>query len=236
MQHAVRSQESTANGLRAAQYLRVSTDQQKYAIENQAAALAAYAARRNIQIVSTYSDQGRSGVRITGRDGLQKLIEDVQRGRTRFDCILVYDVIDTTIREVADHVLVAMEEHRADVTFLPELYLLTINRSFTVGIAVARSVANGTGAGPSRRWELRKLKYRRSDLTLIVRMDSSNARVKNYYLVPTTNLPRRGDNRIRISDRYFGKFGYDGLGAVLKAIADRLTPPRSPTRVVNREA
>jgi DNA invertase Pin-like site-specific DNA recombinase len=533
MRHVARTQESAANGLRAAQYLRVSTDQQKYAIENQAAALAAYAARRNIQIVSTYSDQGRSGVRITGRDGLQKLIEDVQRGRTRFDCILVYDVsrwgrfqdvdesgyyeficrnaginihycadefendgsfasiilktnkrvaaadfsrqlskkvflgqcrvttlgrwrggpapyglrrmlvgedgkpkmrlklgqrknlktehvvlvpgpeseikiirkifdsfanrkksrteiandlnakrirnargkpwsmltisnilknevylgniiynrrsqklgerqvlnprgmwirydgafrpiispklfakaqkaivdlesgrirsdkqllddlrallrkkghlsmkimqsakelshwtvyarrfgsvtnaykrigfspksryrfteiaadIDTTIREVADHVLVAMEEHRADVTFLPELYLLTINRSFTVGIAVARSVANGTGAGPSRRWELRKLKYRRSDLTLIVRMDSSNARVKNYYLVPTTNLPRRGDNRIRISDRYFGKFGYDGLGAVLKAIADRLTPPRSPTRVVNREA
>ena len=90
MQHVVRSQQSTANGLRAAQYLRVSSDQQKYAIENQAAALAAYAAHRNIQIVSTYSDQGRRGVRITGRDGLQKLIEDVQRGRTNFDCILVY--------------------------------------------------------------------------------------------------------------------------------------------------
>lgn len=78
--------------LRAAQYVRVSTDQQKYSIENQAAAIAAYAARRNIRIVSTYSDQGRSGIRIAGRDGLQKLIQDVQRNRADFDCILVYDV------------------------------------------------------------------------------------------------------------------------------------------------
>jgi predicted site-specific integrase-resolvase len=46
--------------LRAAQYVRVSTDPQKYSIENQAAAIAAYAARRNIGIVRTYSDVGRS--------------------------------------------------------------------------------------------------------------------------------------------------------------------------------
>jgi DNA invertase Pin-like site-specific DNA recombinase len=78
--------------LRAAQYVRVSTDQQKYSIENQAAAIAAYAARRNIGIVRTYSDVGRSGVRIIGRDALQQLIRDVQHERADFDCILVYDV------------------------------------------------------------------------------------------------------------------------------------------------
>jgi hypothetical protein len=72
---------STAAILRAAQYVRVSTDQQKYSIENQAAAIAAYAARRNISIVCTYSDMGRSGVRIVGRDALQQLIRDVQRTR-----------------------------------------------------------------------------------------------------------------------------------------------------------
>jgi hypothetical protein len=59
---------------RAAQYVRVSTDQQKYAIENQATAIAAYAARRNISIERTYSDYERSGDRIVGRDGLQQLI------------------------------------------------------------------------------------------------------------------------------------------------------------------
>ncbi|MET0438129.1 MAG: recombinase family protein [Devosia sp.] len=46
-------------GSRAAQYLRVSTDSQKYSIENQAAALAAYAARRSIKIVKSYADRGR---------------------------------------------------------------------------------------------------------------------------------------------------------------------------------
>jgi DNA invertase Pin-like site-specific DNA recombinase len=67
MQRVVRPKKSNiANGLRAAQYLRVSTDQQKYSLENQAVAIAAYAARRNISIVSTYSDR-RSGLRIWSR-------------------------------------------------------------------------------------------------------------------------------------------------------------------------
>jgi len=77
---------------RAAQYLRVSTDYQRYSIENQAAAIAAYAALRGIDLVATYSDMGRSGLRLEGRDGLKRLLEDVERGRTQFDCILVYDV------------------------------------------------------------------------------------------------------------------------------------------------
>ncbi len=82
----------TTPGTRAAQYLRMSTDPQKYSIENQAAAIAAWAARRNIRIVRTYEDRGRSGLRIVGRDGLQELINDVQLGRAKFDCILVYDI------------------------------------------------------------------------------------------------------------------------------------------------
>ena len=40
----------------------------------------------------TYEDAGKSGLRIDGRDALQRLIEDVQTGRADFDVILVYDV------------------------------------------------------------------------------------------------------------------------------------------------
>lgn len=65
---------------------------QKYSIENQAAAIAAYAARRGVRIVKTYTDRGRSGLRIAGRNGPQDLIDDVQHGRSDFDCILVYDI------------------------------------------------------------------------------------------------------------------------------------------------
>jgi DNA invertase Pin-like site-specific DNA recombinase len=83
--------ESLKSG-RAAQYVRMSTDRQKYSTENQAAAIAAYAAQRNLTIVRTYADHGRSGVRIEGREDLQRLIRDVKSGEADFDVILVYDI------------------------------------------------------------------------------------------------------------------------------------------------
>jgi len=53
--------------LRAAQYVRMSTDHQRYSIPNQAAAIATYAQQRHFTIVRTYIDEGRSGLRIKGR-------------------------------------------------------------------------------------------------------------------------------------------------------------------------
>jgi len=78
--------------VRAAQYVRMSTELQRYSIQNQAAAIAAYAQQRNLSIVRTYVDEGRSGLRIKGRSGLIELIEDVQSGNADFNHILVYDV------------------------------------------------------------------------------------------------------------------------------------------------
>ncbi|HWO27259.1 MAG TPA: recombinase family protein [Candidatus Acidoferrum sp.] len=93
MQHEKRPKSvDDSTGLRAAQYVRMSTDYQKYSIENQAAAVAAYAAQRNLTIVETYADHGRSGVRVDGREALQRLIRDVQKGQADFKIILVYDI------------------------------------------------------------------------------------------------------------------------------------------------
>lgn len=78
--------------VRAAQYVRMSTDHQKYSTENQATAIALYAADRGIEIVKTYEDAGKSGLNIDGRDALKQLIRDVQGGRPGFEMILVYDV------------------------------------------------------------------------------------------------------------------------------------------------
>jgi DNA invertase Pin-like site-specific DNA recombinase len=77
---------------RAAQYVRMSTDYQRYSIQNQAAAIAAFAQQKDLTIVRTYMDEGRSGLRIRGRAGLTKLIFDVRAGHADFDHILVYDV------------------------------------------------------------------------------------------------------------------------------------------------
>ena len=77
---------------RAAQYVRMSTDHQKYSTENQSDAIAKYAAHRGIEIVRTYIDAGKSGVRLEGRDALKQLISDVRCGQREFNTILVYDV------------------------------------------------------------------------------------------------------------------------------------------------
>src|SRR5438270_1284969 len=79
-------------GLRAAQYVRKSTEHQKYSTHNQIEAIAAYAARQNLTIVRTYADEGRSGLTLDGRDALQALINDVRSGSANFEFILVYDI------------------------------------------------------------------------------------------------------------------------------------------------
>jgi len=87
-----RSCEATGKSVRGAQYVRMSTDHQKYSTENQAEAIQQYAARRDIDIVRTYADEGKSGLSLDGRDALKQLIEDVQTGKADFTTILVYDV------------------------------------------------------------------------------------------------------------------------------------------------
>ena len=78
--------------VRAAQYVRMSTEHQQYSTENQAEAIREYAARRGLEIVRTYADEGKSGLRLEGRDALQRLIDDVESGGADFQVILVYDV------------------------------------------------------------------------------------------------------------------------------------------------
>lgn len=77
---------------RAAQYVRMSTEHQKYSTENQSAKIAAYAELRGLSIVRTYADNGKSGLRLEGREALKQLIADVQSGVADFETILVYDV------------------------------------------------------------------------------------------------------------------------------------------------
>ncbi len=86
------SASGAAPGLRAAEYVRMSTDHQKYSTENQADAIRQYASQRGIEIVRTYADAGKSGLKIEGRNALKQLIDDVQAGVTEFTMVLVYDV------------------------------------------------------------------------------------------------------------------------------------------------
>ena len=76
----------------AAQYLRMSTENQQYSLQNQAYAIAQYAVERGFEIVTTYSDAAKSGLRLQNRSGLKQLLKDVVEGQVRFRAVLVYDV------------------------------------------------------------------------------------------------------------------------------------------------
>lgn len=77
---------------RAAVYIRMSTEHQRYSPENQMAAMQEYANKHNYEIVRKYADEGKSGLNIAGRISLQHMIDDVQSGHADYEAILVLDV------------------------------------------------------------------------------------------------------------------------------------------------
>jgi DNA invertase Pin-like site-specific DNA recombinase len=78
--------------IRAAAYVRMSTEHQQYSTSNQMDVILEYALRRGMEIVREYSDEGKSGLNIQGRDALAQMIRDVENDKADFSCILVYDV------------------------------------------------------------------------------------------------------------------------------------------------
>src|SRR5689334_24164935 len=77
---------------RTAAYVRMSTEHQQYSTSNQMDVIREYAKRRGLEIVKEYSDEGKSGLNIQGRDSLAQMIKDVESGAAAFANILVYDV------------------------------------------------------------------------------------------------------------------------------------------------
>jgi DNA invertase Pin-like site-specific DNA recombinase len=78
--------------IRAAQYVRMSTEHQQYSTENQTDVIREYAAKHDMEIVRTFADAGKSGLRIQGRDALKEILDTVSAGSADFSTILVYDV------------------------------------------------------------------------------------------------------------------------------------------------
>ena len=76
----------------AAEYVRMSTEHQKYSLDNQSGYIREYALKNNISVTHTYNDAGKSGLTISGRPGLKSLLDDVINRRINISAILVYDV------------------------------------------------------------------------------------------------------------------------------------------------
>jgi DNA invertase Pin-like site-specific DNA recombinase len=84
--------QSGSNPAQAAAYVRMSTEHQQYSTENQLDTIRLYAATHDLDIVKVYTDAGKSGLSLEGRDALKQLFSDVENGFAEYCTVLVYDV------------------------------------------------------------------------------------------------------------------------------------------------
>lgn len=76
----------------AVAYVRMSTEHQQYSTANQLDRIREFAARRGMEITRIFADEGKSGLSIRNREGLQQLFAEVESGEAMFKAILAYDV------------------------------------------------------------------------------------------------------------------------------------------------
>jgi hypothetical protein len=64
------------------------------------------------------------------------------------------------------------------------------------------------------RWHVRIDRHSKSDLALVIRMDPSNARIQDYFLLPADELAKTTVKRLRITSRVFSReYRHDSLDA-----------------------
>ena len=79
---------------KAYSYTRVSTEIQidGYSLDAQDDAIERYAKANDIQIVKKFSDEGKSGKNITGRESFRKMLEDAKSGKDGVKTIIVFKI------------------------------------------------------------------------------------------------------------------------------------------------
>ncbi|EOC3628548.1 recombinase family protein [Enterobacter hormaechei] len=133
--------EAGAGGKIAAQYLRMSTEHQKYSPENQREYIEQYAKEHGITILHTYDDAGRSGLSLDNRPGLRSLLHDVENGIITISLILVYDVSRfgrfQDIEEAA-HYSWLLKSHGVRIIYCAEPFSEEQTELFMLGLSYSR--------------------------------------------------------------------------------------------------
>ncbi|MEI5679522.1 MULTISPECIES: recombinase family protein [unclassified Mesorhizobium] len=100
-----------------------------------------------------------------------------------------YLEINRTLRKMHPQVVAAALEGIRDaggeVEQDPDTDMLAINHEFIASIVIVRCFHTRAG---SRRWKLRFDTVLNPDLTIAIRMDASNERVQDYYLLPRMDM------------------------------------------------
>jgi Site-specific recombinases, DNA invertase Pin homologs len=125
----------------AAEYMRMSTDHQKYSLDNQSGYIREYANKNGITISHSYSDAGKSGLNMSGRPGLRSLINDILNKKIEVSLVLVYDVSrfgrfqDT---DEAGHYSYLLKKSGVKIIYCAEHFSEEHPEMFTLGLALSR--------------------------------------------------------------------------------------------------
>ena len=96
-----------------------------------------------------------------------------------------------------------------DVQIDRETDLLHINREFTVSIVIVRAFETQVGL---LRWKIRLDTGLRPDISVAVRMDQENAKVRDYYLLPWIDVGTEPHVRLgEDNGLYFDAYRYQDL-------------------------
>lgn len=172
---------STGTDLRrAAQYVRVSTEHQRYAIQNQINALNEYAERHGIEIVRTYADQGKSGLSLAKRDALKQLLQDVMSNAADFSItlhelrLMITKTTAENIRRNGQHVVIT-KRHT----------LIIIEGSITINFMVTQQHAVKSG---KKYWQICPSRKSRIDIVAVALMDDENKNIVTYFILPRDEI------------------------------------------------
>ena len=133
----------------AAQYLRMSTELQRYSLEFQTAVIRSYAEKHAFIVVKTYIDAGKSGVVLKHREGLAQLLHDVVAGGQPYRAVLVYDVSRWGRFQDADEA--AHYEYVCKKSGIPILYCAeTFSNDATMPNAIMKALKRVMAAEYSR--------------------------------------------------------------------------------------
>ena len=179
------------------------------------------AAAKNIAHPTTYVDRFGSLIAAYERIGF--------RPDPQCYSMVIAAKAEAIVTSKAEEIIFNIERLGGTATNFEELHLLTINEGLKISICVAFSINDGPRA---RRWQIRKLKYKKTDLVLVIRMDSSNAKIHDYYWFPTVHLALSNDKKRRLTARTFPeKYRHDSLDSFYRAYARNKAPIRRKSAV-----
>ena len=110
------------NQIRAAIYLRRSTDKQEYSLDDQEKPILEFAHTHGHEIVARFVDDAISGTSVNGREGFKRMIQLGTQKNPPFEIVLVYDVsrFSRTHPDEAAHYEFVLHENGVHVIYVAE--------------------------------------------------------------------------------------------------------------------